>query len=47
MVDILKYAAQRCVRVLPELDAPTHVGVCCEAVVSSFMLCVNRKPLGA
>jgi len=44
VLDIVKYAAQRGVRVLPELDAPAHVGAGWEAVDPSFLLCVNREP---
>ena len=40
--DIVRYAARRGVRVLPELDSPAHVGAGWEAVDPSFTLCVNR-----
>lgn len=42
--DIVKYAAKRGVRVLPELDAPAHVGAGWESVDSSFTICVNKEP---
>ena len=42
--DIVRYAARRGVRVLPELDSPAHVGAGWEAVDPSFTLCVNREP---
>jgi len=42
--DIVHYAAHRGVRVLPELDAPAHVGAGWEAVDPSFTLCVNKEP---
>merc|ERR1719318_2488195 len=42
--DIVQHAAKRGVRVLPELDAPAHVGAGWEAVDPSYTLCVNKEP---
>ena len=42
--DIVHYAAVRGVRVLPELDAPAHVGAGWEAVDPSYTLCINKEP---
>ena len=42
--DIVRYAARRGVRVLPELDTPAHVGAGWEAVDPSYTLCVNKEP---
>ena len=40
--DVVRHAARRGVRVLPELDSPAHVGAGWEAVDPSYTLCVNR-----
>ena len=42
--DIVRYAARRGVRVLPEFDSPAHVGAGWEAVDPAFTLCVNKQP---
>ena len=42
--EVVRYAARRGVRVLPEFDSPAHVGAGWEAVDPSLTVCVNRQP---
>ena len=42
--ELVRYAAKRGVRILPEFDSPAHVGAGWEAVDPAFTLCVNRQP---
>jgi len=41
---IVEYARARGVQVIPELDAPAHVGAGWQAVDPSLTVCVNREP---
>ena len=42
----LKYSKfiEKYLQVIPELDAPAHVGAGWEAVAADLTLCVNREP---
>jgi len=42
--ELVRYAAKRGVRILPEFDSPAHVGAGWEAVDPAYTLCVNRQP---
>ena len=39
VMDIVDYAAARGIMVIPELDAPAHVGAGWQAVDESFVVC--------
>ena len=42
--DLVSYATERGVVVIPELDAPAHVGAGWEAVDESLTVCRNKEP---
>merc|ERR1712110_190809 len=42
--DLVTYARERGVRVIPELDAPAHVGAGWESVNPNFTVCRNAQP---
>jgi hexosaminidase len=44
VLDILDYAAARGILVIPELDAPAHVGAGWQAVDDSFTVCLEAEP---
>jgi len=42
--ELVEYARERGVQVVPELDAPAHVGAGWQAVNEKLTVCVNREP---
>jgi len=42
--ELVEYARERGVQVVPELDAPAHVGAGWQAVEEKLTVCVNREP---
>jgi len=42
--DVVHYAMERGIQVIPELDAPAHVGAGWEAADESFTTCVYKEP---
>jgi len=42
--ELVEYARERGVQVVPELDAPAHVGAGWQAVDEKLTVCVNREP---
>ena len=44
VLDIVDYAAERGIMVIPELDAPAHVGAGWQAVDEAFTVCVEAEP---
>jgi len=44
VLDLVSYAADRGVVIIPEIDAPAHVGAGWQAVDASMTLCVDAEP---
>jgi len=44
VLGLVEYAKDRGITIIPELDAPAHVGAGWQAVNESFTVCVNKEP---
>ena len=42
--DLVKYARVRGIKIMPELDAPSHVGEGWQNFEKDLLLCFNKKP---